>query len=483
MIQRSDRFDSLISRLVPLELFPMRFHICLLLLLSPSISTAATPNVILIYADDLGYGDLGCYGNTKIKTPHLDQLASQGVRFTDFYVAQAVCSASRAALLTGCYPNRIGILGALGPTSKNGINADEVTLGELFQSKGYRTAIYGKWHLGHHLQFLPTRNGFHDYYGLPYSNDMWPKHPTAKFPPLPLIDLEKAIEFNPDQSRLTTDYTRRAVQFIEKNQKSPFFIYLPHSMPHVPIFVSQEMSGKSRAGLYGDVIEELDSSVGKILSKLSELGLEKNTLVIFASDNGPWLQYGNHAGTTGGLRESKGTSFEGGVRVPCIAKFPGVIPAGLVCKEPAMTIDWFPTFANMIGADLPKHTIDGLDLTDLLTKSDGKSRHEALYFYWGQELQAVRMGDWKLHLPHTYPSMNQGEAGADGKPGKAKPSKIELALFNLREDRSESMNLAKEHPEVVEKISKLAEAMRQELGDSASKTTGKGIRLSGMLKE
>ncbi|MBL8795148.1 MAG: sulfatase-like hydrolase/transferase, partial [Planctomycetia bacterium] len=239
--------------------------------------TERPPNVVIVFADDLGYADLGCFGAKGWQTPHLDRLAKEGVRCTDFYVAQAVCSASRTALLTGCYPNRVGILGALGPASKHGIHADEMTLAEVLKQRGYATAIYGKWHLGHHPQYLPTRHGFDDYFGLPYSNDMWPKHPTAKFPDLPLIEGEKTIELNPDQSKLSTWYAERAVKFIEKHKDKPFFLYLPHSMPHVPIFVSEKFQGKSKQGLYGDVLMEIDWSVGQIMATLAKHKLDDNT--------------------------------------------------------------------------------------------------------------------------------------------------------------------------------------------------------------
>ena len=314
--------------------------------------TSKTPNVVLVFADDLGYADLSCYGAKGYRTPNLDRLAAEGVKFTDFYVPQAVCSASRTALLTGCYPNRVGILGALGPKNRHGINDDETTLGEVFKSRGYATAIYGKWHLGHHPQFLPPRHGFDEYFGLPYSNDMWPKHPEAKhaFPDLPLIEGEKTIALNPDQSQLTTQYAEHAVSFIERHRDQPFFVYLAHSMPHVPLFVSDKYQGRTERGLFGDVIEEVDWSVGQILATLEKLKLDEQTLVIFTSDNGPWLSYGDHAGSAEPLREGKGTSFDGGVREPCVMRWPGRIPPGAVCHEPAMTIDLLPTLAKLIGA-------------------------------------------------------------------------------------------------------------------------------------
>ncbi len=315
------------------------------------------PNVVLIFTDDQGYADLGCFGAKDFQTPNLDRMASEGVRFTDFYVAQAVCSASRTALLTGCYPNRVGILGALGPASRIGINEDEMTIAEALKPKGYATAIYGKWHLGHHPKFLPTRHGFDEYSGLPYSNDMWPKHPTNhSFPDLPYIEGEETVELNPDQTTLTTRYTERALRFIDQNQDRPFFLYVAHNMPHVPLHVSQKYEGKSKQGLYGDVIEEIDWSVGQILAALKSHGLDERTLVIFISDNGPWLSYGPHAGSAGPLREGKGTTFEGGVRVPCLMRWPGKIPAGTVCHEPAMTIDILPTLARLVGVELPERS-------------------------------------------------------------------------------------------------------------------------------
>jgi arylsulfatase A len=439
------------------------------------------PNVVLILADDMGYGDLGCYGNPLIRTPHLDQMAKDGLRLTNFYVPQAVCSASRTALLTGCYPNRVGILGALGPQSKIGISDRETTIAQMLKPKGYATAIYGKWHLGYQLRFLPTRHGFDDYLGLPYSNDMWPKHPTSKFPPLPLISGEKTIETNPDQSKLTTMYTEKAVDFIARNKSKPFFLYVPHNMPHVPLFVSEKYKGKSKGGLYGDVIEELDWSVGKILAALKEHNLEERTLVLFTSDNGPWLSYGPHAGSAGPLREGKGTSFEGGVREPFLARWPGKIKPGRVSDEPAMTIDILPTLAKLSGAALPENKIDGKDMSALLFEEKGKSPHEALYFWWDRELQAIRSGKWKLHFPHSYRTLKD-KAGADGKPGLYVQAKIPLSLFDLSEDVGEKTNVAEKHPEVVKRLQALAEEARKELGDSATKQTGSGVRQPGRIE-
>ena len=457
-----------------MQLFPL-----LLVVLSASTALAADKplNVVIIYCDDMGYADVGCFGG-KIPTPNVDRLAKEGRRFTSFYVAQAVCSASRTALLTGCYPNRIGILGALGPNATHGIHDDETTIAEVLKPKGYATAIYGKWHLGHHAEFLPTRHGFDDYFGLPYSNDMWPKHPTSKFPDLPLVEGEKSIELNPDQRNLTTWYTERAVKFIEANRERPFFLYVPHSMPHVPLFVLEKNAGKSSVGLYGDVIQEIDWSVGQILETLDKHQLAQHTLVVFTSDNGPWLSYGHHAGSAGSLREGKGTSFEGGVRVPCVMRLPGTILAGSECPEPLMTIDLLPTIAKLAGAELPKLPIDGLDASACLT-SDVRTPHESLNFYWGGALEAVRSGPWKLHFRHSYRSLDA--PGKDGQPGKYVEKTIEESLFNLESDIGEAKNVAAEHPDVVAKLKALADKAREDLGDTATKRQGKGVRPAGKL--
>ena len=428
------------------------------------------PNVIIVYVDDMGYADLGCFGAKKIMTPNLDRMAKQGTRFTSFYVSQAVCSASRAALLTGKYSNRAGILGALGPGNKNGLARDHTTIAEMMKTHGYATSIIGKWHLGHLPEFLPTRRGFDEYYGLPYSNDMWPKHPTAKFPDLPLIEGEKVIAKNPDQTKLTTDYTERATQFIKKNKDRPFFLYLAHSMPHVPLFVSERFKGKSEAGLYGDVIMELDWSVGQILQTLQDLGIDDNTLVIFTSDNGPWLSYGNHSGSAGLLREGKGTTWEGGMRVPFIARWPGRIPPDKTQPEPAMTIDMLPTISRLTGAKLPAGKLDGKDITPLLIGEAGaKSPHEAYFFYWNNELHAVRSGSWKLYFPHTYRTLVGSAAGNDGKPGPYKEGKVGLELYSLDTDLSERTDIASRNPDVVRRLQGLADRMRDDLGDSLTK--------------
>lgn len=435
------------------------------------------PNIVLVFADDLGYADLGCFGSTKIRTPNIDSIARDGIRLTNFHVPQAVCSASRTALLTGCYPNRVGILGALGPNSKNGIKDSENLLPEYLKKLGYSTAIFGKWHLGDSAQYSPIRHGFDTYFGLPYSNDMWPNHPTAKnFPPLPLRHDDKVLELNPDQSKLTGWYTERGVKFIEANKDKPFFLYMPHSMPHVPIYASEKFKGKSSHGLYGDVIEEIDASVGTILETLKKHSLDKNTLVIFTSDNGPWLSYGNHGGSRGVLREGKGTEFEGGVRVPFVARWPGKIPAASISNEPTMTIDLLPTLvAYAGGVVLEEPKIDGKNISAVLEARPGaKSPQEAYYFYWGDALHAVNSGKWKLHFPHPYLHIIEG--GKDGKPGKGETRKMELSLFDLDADISESKNVADQNPEVVKKLQMLGDKIREELGDSLTGKKGSQLR-------
>jgi arylsulfatase A len=443
-----------------------------------------TPNIVIIYADDLGYGDLGCYGATPSVTPRLDQMAAQGVRFTDFYSAQPVCSASRTALLTGCYPNRLGIVGALSPAQKYGLSHREMTIAQLVKQKGYATAIYGKWHLGHHPQFLPATFGFDDYYGLPYSNDMAPlpvgdpRFDSKKhFPPLPLIEGTKVVATDPDQSQLTTAYTERAVKFIEDHRAHPFFLYVPHTMPHVPLFVSDKFAGKTGQGIYDDVIAEIDWSVGQILDALERHGLTHRTLVVFSSDNGPWKLYGNHGGSAGPLRESKATVYEGGIRVPCIARWPGRIPANAAVRQPAIMMDWFPTIAGLTDTKLPDHPIDGSDLWPLLTQPGAAAPHESLFFYYNDcELQAMRSGRWKLLFPHQVASTEGAELGKDSFPGKNIRRKIDLELYDLSNDIGEQKNLAATHPDIVASLSKQADAMREELGDRLQNKTGKGIR-------
>lgn len=465
------------------------------------------PNVIIILADDLGYSDVGCFGATDIRTPNIDSMARAGTRFTSFYVAQAVCTASRAALMSGCYPNRIGLGGALNHTSRNGIHPDEWLLPEMLRDRGYATACIGKWHLGTVPSLRATRHGFDEWLGIPYSNDNSKYHPVlaSEMPPLPLHDGDQVVELDPDQSQFTRRFTERAVSFIERNVEGPFFLYMPHVMPHVPIFASEKFKGRSQRGLFGDVVEELDWSVGEVLSALDRLGIAENTLVIFFSDNGPWLSYGEHAGSARPYREGKLTAFEGGVRSPLVVRWPGKIPANRTSREPFMAIDWLPTLTEIAGGRKPQLRIDGLSVASLLLgKEDAKSPHEALFFYAGSELHAVRSGQWKLHLPHPYLT-TAGEPGRGGKPsnwGKATPrsitdssmdaiasrhgqrvERLELSLFDLSSDPGETRNVADQHPDVVARLNALAETMRAELGDSLTGAQGTGRRVAATVPE
>ena len=448
------------------------------------------PNVIIIFTDDQGYADVGVFGAKGFRTPNLDRMASEGRKFTNFHVSQPVCSASRTALLTGCYSNRLGIHGALGPRDPHGIADSEVTLAQLFKSKGYATGMAGKWHLGRAPQFLPTHHGFDEYFGLPYSNDMWPRHPEAtpgSYPTLPLIEGDKVVkaEVTPeDQELLTTWYTERAVKFIDANKDRPFFFYLAHNMPHVPLHVSDKFKGKSERGLYGDVIEEIDWSVGEVLAALKRNGLDERTWVIFTSDNGPWLSYGEHAGSAAPLREGKGTNWEGGTREPCIMRWPGKIPAGSVSGDMLMTIDLFPTMAKLIGADLPAHKIDGLDVWSIIAGAPGaKNPHDAYFFYYeNNQLQAVLDGDgrWKLQLPHVWRTLAGQPAAKDGVPAKYEQRKLEQPeLYDLENDVSETADVAEKNPDVVKRLEALAETAREDLGDALTNRKGAGVREAG----
>ena len=447
------------------------------------------PNVILIFVDDMGYADIGPFGADGYSTPHLNRMAREGMRFTDFLVSSAVCSASRAALMTGCYHRRVGISGALGPAAKHGINAGEVTLAEICKQRGYATACFGKWHLGHHPKFLPLAHGFDEYFGLPYSNDMWPLHPTIgdRFPRLPLLEGNRVINNNvlgKDQEQLTTQYTDRAVNFITRHRNEPFFLYLPHSMVHVPLYVSDKFKGKSENGLFGDVVMEIDWSVGQILTTLRRLKLTEKTLVLFTSDNGPWLSYGNHAGSAAPLREGKGTEFEGGIREPTIMWWPGKIPARTTCDELGSTIDILPTVAKLIGAKLPSHKIDGKDISPLIFAEPGaRSPHQAFYCYYrGGQLQAIRDRQWKLHFPHPYRTLAGRAGGTQGKPVRYSQAKTNLELYDLKNDVGETTNLVDKHPQIVRKLQKFAAEARKDLGDRLNDQPGKGIRPAGRLQ-
>ena len=457
------------------------------------------PNIVLILTDDLGYGDLNCYGATRYTTPNLDRLASGGMRFTNFYVSQAVCSASRAALLTGCYSNRVGIGGALFPTSVIGLNPNEETIAEVLKKKKYNCGIFGKWHLGYQKRFLPLQQGFDEYLGLPYSNDMWKYNidgsvitpeqnkNKAAFPPLPLIDgdnMVMEIKSMADQATLTTRYTERAVAFIEKHKNEPFFLYLPHSMPHIPIAVSGKFKGKSDQGLYGDVVMEIDWSVGRIIEALQKNGVAENTLIIFTSDNGPWLNYGNHAGSAGGLREGKGTSWEGGQRVPCIMQWPGHIPEGQVCNRMASTIDFLPTLAKITGAPLPKAKIDGVNIISLMEGDQNANPREVfLYYYNSNCLEAVRKNQWKLVFPHKSQTYEGFAPGNDGIPGKTGNIQVGSALFDLRRDPGERYDVKDQYPEIVTELSKIADEARADLGDGILNIKGANVREPGKIEE
>jgi arylsulfatase len=464
--------------------FLIFFNFCFIFGQNP-VSQNSKPNIVIVFTDDQGYADVGIFGASDIATPNLDAMAASGLRLTDYYAAQPVCSASRAGLLTGCYPNRIGIHNALMPNSPIGINPQEETLAELLKEQGYATAIFGKWHLGDQPEFLPTRHGFDQFFGIPYSNDMWPYHPQQgpvfNFDPLPLYQQETVLTYLEDQSDLTREITKRSVAFIEENRNRPFFLYVPHPQPHAPLFVSDHFKGKSERGLYGDVIMEIDWSVGQIMEALEKNGIAENTIVIFTSDNGPWLSYGNHAGSAYPLKEGKGTSWEGGVREPCIIKYPGKLPSGKVLQAPVMAIDFLPTLVQLAGGRLPSQKIDGKDIWPLLTGETDQSPQEAYYFYYKvNELQALRQGDWKLVFPHRYRSMDGQEPGKDGLPGEYTQFNVETPeLYNLRLDKEERFDVSGQYPEILEKLLQLAVEKRLELGDALTGSKGTENRLPG----
>ncbi len=456
------------------------------------------PNFVLVFIDDMGYGDIGTQGATGWTTPNLDKMAAEGMRFTNFYSAQPVCSASRAGLLTGCYPNRIGISGALFPTDSVGINLKETTIAEMLKQKGYATAVFGKWHLGHHKEFLPLQNGFDEYVGLPYSNDMWPLddvgnqlpkgHRRLSFPPLPIIYGNEPAEFITKlqgQDKLTTLYTEKAVDFIKRNADKPFFLYVPHNMGHIPLGVSDKFRGKSEQGMYGDVMMEIDWSVGEIEKALQANGIAENTVFIFTTDNGPWLNFGNHAGSAGGLREGKTTSWEGGQRVPFIIKWPAGTPAGTICYKLACAVDILPSFAKLAGTELPELKIDGTDITELWKGNpDVEPRQDILFYYGRNNLNAVRKGNWKLVLPHTWASYD-AKPGADGYSGPRINKKVETPqLYNMMRDPGEQFNVIEYYPEKAAEIMQIVEAARAELGDlNVEIEKGTGSREIGSIKK
>ncbi|MDZ7618583.1 MAG: sulfatase-like hydrolase/transferase [Patescibacteria group bacterium] len=441
------------------------------------------PNVVIVFCDDLGYGDLGCYGSTNHRTPNLDRLAEEGMRFTDFYAQANVCTPSRAALMTGCYAKRVGLQHrVLFPYSQDGLHPDEITLAEVLRPQGYATGCFGKWHLGHLPEFLPTAQGFDEYWGFPYSNDMgnhyYPRTSRGEeidfiAPPLPVLNQTELVESDPDQRYLTARTTEKAIGFIERNRDKPFLCYVPLSMPHMPLGASPRFRGRSAGGFYGDVIEEIDGAVGQFMAVIDRLGLTGRTLVLFTSDNGGVVRPGDDAyGTSsvGPLRGRKGTTWEGGHRVPLIVRWPGVVPAGAKCEEMAMLADILPTVARLAGTTEPQdRVIDGKDLRPIwLGQAGAKCPHDAFYYYNNEEIHAVRGGDWKLHVKRP-----------DWKQQGFEPS--DVYLFNLRDDVGETKNVAAEHPEEVKRLTALIDRARKDLGDAGvAEAPGEGVRPVGM---
>lgn len=429
---------------------------------------ATTPNIVVIFLDDSGWADFQPFGHPNYSTPNVERLASDGCRFNNFYVPQAVCSASRSALLSGCYPGRTKVFGAHGPRAR-GLDPSFATMGQVLQAKNYRTAVFGKWHIGDQPETRPPARGFDESCGLMYSNDMWEFHPEnpQAYKQYPLQFWEngqvKIPRVTPEhQPMLTTWYTEHAVDFIQRSKANPFLLYVPHSMPHVPLFRSEKFKGKSGAGVYGDVMMEIDWSVGEIMKALKVNGVEDNTLVVMTSDNGPWTSYGNHAGATP-FREAKGTGFDGGTRSACIMRYPGQIKAGSASLRTFCSIDLLPTFAYLTGAPLPKNPIDGKNVWDLIVDKPGATNpHEYYAFGTGSNFEGVISGDghWKLHVPHAYRTLI--ESGNDGKPGKFRQASIELSLFDMERDPFETVNAIEKYPEVATRMKMYAEQHRLE---------------------
>jgi len=426
------------------------------------------PNFIVIFCDDLGYGDIGCFGSRKHRTPNIDRMAAEGMKLTSFYVTSGVCTPSRSSLMTGCYPRRVNMHQdergrcVLFPGGRKGLNPDEITIADVLKPQGYATACVGKWHLGDQPTFLPTRQGFDHYYGIPYSNDM-------RKPPLPLVRGEKVIEAPANQNTLTLRYTKEVIEFITANKSKPFFVYLPHTMPHNPVHASERFRGKSANKRYGDCVEEIDWSTGEILAAVKRSGLDENTLVLFTSDNGASNRFG---GGNAPLSGHKGSPWEGGMREPCVVRWPGKIPAGRVSDELATTMDLLPTFARLAGTRPPAdRIIDGKDIWPVMSGAPGaKSPHEAFYYYQMDQLQAVRSGKWKLHLPLEIKKRNWG------KPERNKP----LLLIDLDADIKEKTNAADRHPDVVRRLMALVEKARQDIGDVGR--PGAGQRPAGRVE-
>ena len=445
---------------------------------------AGRPNIVLIMCDDMGWADLGCYGSKQNPTPNIDQLGKEGVRFTNFLATQAVCTSSRVALLTGCYPNRLGLGGtALGPNSKIGLSNDEQTLGTLLQKAGYHTGVVGKWHLGDAPKFLPPAHGFDESMITPYSNDMWPRgygrtdeSRRKMYPELPRIVNGHPMGFTRDwvdMDALTSSQGLRAVRFIKDNagKAQPFFLYMATSMPHTPLGASSEFKGK-HATPYADTLADLDHAVGAVLRTLREKKVDQETIVIFTSDNGPWLNFGRHAGTAGPFREGKGTTFEGGVRVPFIVRWPGVIKAGSETDALAANIDIVPTLLAATEAPAPKNEIDGVSFLPVLKEGKTATR-ETFAYYYGDRLEAVRKGKWKLHLPHAYRSyVDMIPAERDGYPAKTHQRQIGLSLYDLDKDPGEKEDLSAAQPEVVKELQALAESERMRL-DAGKRPVGR----------
>lgn len=454
------------------------------------------PNIIVILADDQGYADVGCYGAHGFRTPNADRMAKEGMKFTDFYAASGLSTPSRAALLTGCYPARIDMDQVLFPDARRGINPEEATIAEILRECGYATACVGKWHLGHLEPALPLQHGFDEFFGLPYSHDMIPlvypglyvpnNTDRAEYPDLPLLRGNEALEYNPALENLTARYTEYAVSYIKRKKDEPFFLYFAHSMPHVPLAVSDRFKGKSHRGMYGDVIMEIDWSIGEIYRALDENGIAGNTLVIYTSDNGPWLQMGNHGGSADPLALGKGNTFDGGQRVFCLMTWPRVIPPGSVCSEAVAAIDFLPTFAHVAGGKLPGNRIDGLNIYPLLAAGGNVvSPHEAVYFYGGGAPHAIRAGKWKYHTEH--PFWQTIIPGKDGFRGAARKYATPPALYNLAGDAGEQDNLIEEYPEIAERLRQMLFDFDRELKANKRKSavyppekSGNENRLIGM---